>query len=333
MRPLRFDETRVLSQMLNTTDPWQVAGRVRLEFPRVLRTLKRLERKGLIETGPGRVELTAKGRKAAQGIGLRSSRQITAAMKRARGRFASIMALRPSSISLYDQGHMTPDSVFRRAELMTNLGDLDTRRIAILGDDDLLSIAICLCARPESVTILEIDSRIVEFILDVARRLDLPITTECFDLREPSPAKFKGRFDTFVTDPAETMAGLKMFVGRGLYMLKSGEGRAAYFGLTSIEASPRKWSRFQGWLLRNYALAITHALPQYAYYQNWPDLLEQSACFSLDCISRRPKEDWFSSTLIRLETVQGFKPKTMGRVRGPIFNDDEACGVIGGDGT
>lgn len=328
-RRIGFDETRVLAQVLNTTNPWQVAGRVRLVFPRFLRAAKRLERKGLVKTGPGRIELTAEGRRAARRLGLRSDRQIAVAISRARKRFASIVRHRPSSVTAYDQGYMTIDSVFRRAELMMKLGDVALKRIAILGDDDLLSIAICLCSNPEAVTVFEIDARIVDFIRSSAMAGNFPITTECLDLRESLPARLRGRFHTFVSDPSETINGLKMFLGRGLFLLRSGEGRSGYFGLTTIEASIAKWNRIQRWLLDRYPLAITHILPGNAIYHNWPDILDQTSCFSSEFITHRPGKKWFNSALVRLETTRGFKPRDMGAVSGPLFNDDEACGVIG----
>jgi len=122
---LRLDEKRALRQILNSDDPWQLAGRVRLDFPRLLRTLARLERKGLIKTSPGRVRLTRSGRDTVRKAGLRSNREISGRIKRAMGRFGAIVEHRPSSISLYDQGYMTPESVFRRVELMVGLGDVD----------------------------------------------------------------------------------------------------------------------------------------------------------------------------------------------------------------
>jgi predicted methyltransferase len=328
LQALRFDETRVLGQLLNTTDPWQLAGMVRLDFPRYVRTLKRLRRKGLIETSPRRVRLTPAGMRMARHLGLRSRGQISEQVKSAKKRFDRITRKRPSSISLYDQGYMTVDSVFRRAQIMADLGDADSKRIVILGDDDLLSIAICLCARPERVVVFEIDGRVVGFIRETAARLRLPIVAECADLRVPLPRRFRGGFDTFVADPSETIKGLKMFIGRGLYLLSRGEGRAGYFGLTSVEASSKKWRRIERWILNNYPVAITHAVPGSAYYHNWSDLVAQTACFSLDCLEHPPGSEWFNSALVRLETLPGFRPKVMGRIRGLVFMDDEAVGEI-----
>ena len=324
----RFDETQVLRQLLNTTDPWQLAGMVRLDFPRYVRTLKRLRRKNLIETCPTHVRLTATGRRMARRLGLRSKRQISEQVKSAKKRFERLARKRPSSASLYDQGYMTVESVFRRAQIMADLGDADSKRIAVLGDDDLFSIAICLCARPERVMVFEIDERVVDFIRKTARGLGLPVLAQRADLREPLPRRFRAGFDTFVTDPSETVEGLKMFVGRGLYLLRRGEGRAGYFGLTSIEASTKKWHRIQRWILDNYAVAITHVLPGSADYHNWSDLVTQTACFSLDCLEHSPRSRWFNSALVRLETLPGFRSKAIGRTRGLVFMDDEAVGEI-----
>jgi predicted methyltransferase len=325
---LRFDERRTLHRILSTGDPWVLAGQVRLDFPRFIRALSRLERKGLVTTSPGKVRLTRRGRAAASALGLRSDRHVDRRFKWARDRFGEVVKQRPASTSLYDQGFMTLDSVFKRARLMADLGDVDARRIAVLGDDDLLSIALCLSCRPEHVTVFEVDRRVVDVIIDAVRRLRLPVTAECVDLRLPLPSRLKGRFHTFVTDPSETWAGLRMFIGRGLCLLRSGEGQAGYFGLTAIEASPGKWRRLEKWLLADYEIALTHAVPNHAFYHNWADLLSQSACFGAEVLSVGPKARWFNSSLLRVETLQGFRPKAPGRIRGSIFNDDEACGKV-----
>jgi predicted methyltransferase len=296
-----------------------------------VRTLKRLKRRGLLRISAQDVTLTVQGRKAAREMGLRTRSDITSALKTAKQQFKKLAGRRPASIGQYDQGYMTVDSVFRRTEAIIRLGDADSKRLAILGDDDLLSIALCLASRPESVTVFEIDRRITDFILDTAAKFSLPIRAECRDLREPLPAKLKGTCHTFITDPSETLPGLKMFLGRGLFLLKSGEGRAGYFGLTAIEASTEKWSAIEKWLLNSYATAITHIMPESAFYRNWSDILEQTEGFQIECFHREPDDCWFNSSLVRLQTLRGFRPRATGRARGAIFMDDEACGVIKGE--
>jgi predicted methyltransferase len=81
-------------------------------------------------------------------------------------------------------------------------------------------------------------------------------------------------------------------------------------------------------LLNGYALSLTHVLPRNAYYHNWQDLLTQTVCFSAECIRNTPEARWFNSSLVRLETLNGFRPKEIGKIRQSIFNDKEACGEI-----
>jgi hypothetical protein len=328
MTSLNQDDISLLRQTVNTSDPWEIAGHVGIPFPRYVKAVKRLKRRGLLKVGKDKVTLTAEGRQTARDLQLRTAKDIAQAVQKARKEFLSITKNRPSAAALHNQGYMTIFSLFRRAELIADLGDADGKRVAILGDDDLLSIALCLACRPESVTVFEIDERVVDFIDRTARDRGLPITAEQRDLRDPLPARFRARFDTFVTDPSETIAGLKMFVGRGLCLLRSGKGRAGYFGLTSIEASVWKWHKLQKWMLDGYLITLTHIIPGSAYYYNWPDLVNQTEMFNLDCLNRKPSTQWFNSALVRLETIEGFRPRKIGKVSGRIFMDDEAVGKI-----
>jgi predicted methyltransferase len=321
------NEEKVLAEILNSSDPWRVAGHARVDFAHFIKTLKSLVRKGLISITDTEVLLTTRGMKLVSDLKLLPAEEISGRVEAARKKFAEISRKRPRTATLHDQGYMTVNSVFRRVSLIARMGDSQGKHIAILGDDDLLSVAMALTTEPEHVTVLEIDERLVAFINEAATGLGLPITAVRWDLRDPLPAKYKGRFDTFVTDPFETMPGLKMFLSRGLYTLRAGEGRAGYFGLTTIEASYKKWGEFQIWLLKTHPLAITHLLPGYAYYDSWTGLAKQTADYGLEPFKKMPRATWFNSALIRLETLAGFAPKQTGKTRGSIFEDDESCGT------
>ncbi|MGQ9603092.1 MAG: bis-aminopropyl spermidine synthase family protein [bacterium] len=326
---LKITEVRVIRSLLDTEDPWVAAGSARIPFPRFAEVLKRLTASDLIEDNRGRIRLTERGLSVAEKLRLRSGKQILECANKAKKSFKRLVSSRPRSIGDYDQGYMTIDSLFERLTLMALLGDLDGKRICILGDDDLASLGICLMAHPEQVTVFEIDKRLVDFIKKIACEHMLPIKCYMHDLRYPIPKRFHAKFDTFLTDPSETIHGLKMFVGRGLWLLKPKEGCVGYFGLTMIEASTTKWATFQKWLLNNYKLVITDILQHKAYYQNWEDLTEQTSCYEQEIFRLKPTKPWYNSALFRIETIDGFKPKSIGKIRGAIFQDDEACGLIG----
>ena len=321
------NEERVLAEMLNSSDPWRVAGHAKVDFAHYVKTLRSLVRKGLISIGGAEILLTEKGMKLVREINLLPAEEISGRVETARRDFIKVIRRRPQTATVYDQGYMTLNSVFRRVSLIARMGDASGKNIAVLGDDDLISVALCLAVEPRHVTVLEVDERLVAFIGEVAAELGLPITATRWDLRDPLPVKYEGQFDTFVTDPSETMAGLKMFLGRGLFTLRGGEGAAGYFGLTEIEASHKKWGAFQQWLLKTYPVAITHILPGYAYYENWTDLVKQTRGYGLDPFKSMPQATWFNSALVRLETLASFIPKQAGKTRGSIFEDDESCGT------
>ncbi|NJE13887.1 bis-aminopropyl spermidine synthase family protein, partial [Thermococcus sp. LS2] len=70
-----------------------------------------------------------------------------------------------------------------------------------------------------------------------------------FDLRKPLPDYALRKFDTFITDPPETVDAIRVdairaFVGRGIATLK-GPGCAGYFGITRRESSLDKWRDIQ----------------------------------------------------------------------------------------
>ncbi|MGD9401831.1 MAG: bis-aminopropyl spermidine synthase family protein [bacterium] len=327
MARITRNEEKVLAEMLNSSDPWRVAGHAKVDFAHYVKTLKTLVKKGFISIEGAEILLTEKGMKLVRDINLLPAEEISGRVETARKDFIKVIRRRPRTAAIYDQGYMTLNSVFRRVSLIARMGDASGKRIAVLGDDDLMSVALCLTVQPRHVNVLEVDERLVNLIGEVAGESGLPITVDRWDLRDPLPAKYKGQFDTFVTDPSETMPGLKMFLGRALFTLRAGEGGAGYFGLTAIEASYKKWGAFQQWLLKTYPLAITHILPGYAYYDNWTGLAKQTKGYGLDPFKSMPQATWFNSALVRLETLTGFAPKQTGKTRGTIFEDDESCGT------
>lgn len=327
MARISRNEEKVLAEMLNSSDPWRVAGHAKVDFAHYVKTLKSLVKKGLISIGDDEILLTERGMKLVREINLLPAEEISGRVEAARKDFIKVARRRPRTTTVYDQGYMTMNSVFRRVSLIARMGDAGGKRIAILGDDDLVSVALCLAAEPRQVTVFEIDERLVAFIGEVAAELSLPITADRWDLRDPLPAKYKGQFDSFITDPSETLPGLKMFLSRALFTLRGGDGGAGYFGLTTIEASYKKWGAFQQWLVKSYPLAITHILPGYAYYDNWTGLAKQTKGYGLEPFKKMPQATWFNSALVRLETLAGFAPEQPGKIRGSIFKDDESCGT------
>jgi len=81
-------------------------------------------------------------------------------------KFLEVTEHRPLPISDFDQGFVRPRDTIARLAFIYERGDLEDQEIFILGDDDLLSVAIGLTGMAKRVCVVEIDTRITSFIRD-----------------------------------------------------------------------------------------------------------------------------------------------------------------------
>jgi N4-bis(aminopropyl)spermidine synthase len=152
---------------------------------------------------------------------------------RLRRGLAAVSEAAPPPLVELDQCHSTPKTKLRRVLAMHGADAINGRRILLLGDDDLISVALLRFVRQFGGTIAElviadIDERLLEFIATELE--DAPFPFECvrWDLREPRA----GRFDTVVTDPPYTAAGAKLFLDRAVENL-AGPGSDIFFSFGS----------------------------------------------------------------------------------------------------
>jgi predicted methyltransferase len=102
---------------------------------------------------------------------------------------------------------------------MAENGDLYQRNVAFLGDDDFTSIAVALTAQAASITVFEIDDRLIEIIKKVSTEKKLNIKIIKQDLLKNFDKKFLHTFDTVFTDPPYTPGGISLFVNRAIELL------------------------------------------------------------------------------------------------------------------
>jgi predicted methyltransferase/DNA-directed RNA polymerase subunit RPC12/RpoP len=128
-----------------------------------------------------------------------------------------------------DQVHCDVETKIRRALALHEAGALDGRRILLLGDDDLTSLAISVVAehigvRPARIVVVEVDRDIVAFL----RRAPFDVHVIAHDLRDPLPLELRGSIDTVFTDPPYTVEGATLFLSRAAEAV-AGESRADVF--------------------------------------------------------------------------------------------------------
>lgn len=125
-----------------------------------------------------------------------------------------------------DQVPCTAETALRRALLMYLQGAIQGKKIALIGDDDLISLAICLIAKHlqntqiiEQLTVFDIDIRFINYIESVADKEGFPVKCIKHDMCQPLPESVQNRFDVVVTDPPYSKKGVLLFLSRGIEVL------------------------------------------------------------------------------------------------------------------
>ena len=228
-----------------------LARRAHLPVPVVAAVRRELERRQLLRRENGLV-LAPRGREFLTEIGIHSRHHFTcpccqgrkiipsARLDVIRQTLSSYARCRPDADVRLDQSHGTPDTALRRALLIYESDAMEGREILVLGDDDLVSLALGLLGRTligdgtapvHRVTVIDIDVRLLEFISESSAREGLDIECLQHDLRHPLPGSYTETFDTFTTDPPYTAAGFELFVSRAIQALKptvGGQGFISY---------------------------------------------------------------------------------------------------------
>lgn len=230
--------------------------------------------------------------------------------------YEEIAKKRPEPTTIYDQGVVDSDAALVRMLYMLERGDIYRKRILILGDDDLMGILFALSKLPEEIVVLEVDERLVDFINGVKEERGLTALTAIkYDARWEIPEDLKNRFETFFTDPVETVKGIELFISRLLEGAK-GIGSAGYFGLTTIESDMKKWHAIEKSLLEM-NLVITDIVRKFSYYiLREGDILESDLPIIKENPFKlgNPEILWYNSHLFRIELVGEKRIKIKGEV-------------------
>ena len=144
----------------------------------------------------------------------------------------------PPNLEL-DQCHATVGTKLRRVLALHEADGLVGRRVLLLGDDDLVSLAIAAVVRSfgtattiAELVVVDIDPAVLDFIADHLAGAPFPVTCRQLDLREDLPADLERRFDTVVTDPPYTVEGARLFLTRAAEAL-AGPGASVFFSFGS----------------------------------------------------------------------------------------------------
>jgi predicted methyltransferase len=220
-------------------------------------------------------------------------------------KFQLIIKNRPEALAQYDQAFIQADDVIKRVMFIYQRGDLLNSKILVIGDDDLISIALGLTNLPEIIYVIEIDQRLTSFINHISQKYLLKIKTLTYDVRQPLPSNLLNQFDVFITDPVETEKGLKAFLLRGMLSLK--DNGSGYFGLTTLESSLKKWFAIEIFIIKN-GFVITDIKRQFSVYplledkKSWQLFEDQLPISKL--VNKKTTYEWYKSSFLRIEKVK-----------------------------
>ncbi len=333
-------DRRIVNQILQAIDGeisiYRLIDSQDASLPEFFNIIQEMQRDGLLKVENGKVKLTEKGEKLKEEEKLfysdvrckccdGSGYVIAEEFKEAFEEYKKIAKERPETIEVYDQGFISVDGVMKRVEFLYERGDLRSK-IFVVGDDDLFSLAAALTGVPEKITVVEIDERLVKFINSKAEEYSLPVEARVYDVQKAFPEELRKKYDVFVTDPVETIPGLKLFLSRGVSTLKSA-GCSGYFGLTTLEASRKKWYEIQE-MIHEMGFVITDMIRKFSVYPE-----EEKNFFrfqeKLPVVEKLRAEidwNWYKSTLYRIEAVVDPKPLVEGEmiIDEKVYKDDES---------
>jgi predicted methyltransferase len=118
---------------------------------------------------------------------------------------------------------------------MLSRGLLPTRNMLLLGDDDLMALAIALAGRElgqplvRHLAVVELSGEVLGFLRDNLAALGTKADLLQHDLRSPLAGRLAGRFDLAMTDPPYTTDGARLFLSRAVEALRPGPGQAIMF--------------------------------------------------------------------------------------------------------
>lgn len=292
---------------------WELLERHQYLLRDILDELNSMYEEGLIKADEEGITLTEKGRTLVDENYLRyrprlcdacGGRHIILddAFKELLEEFKEVTRKRPHPQPGYFQGYMREYDVVARVALMHYYGDLWRSEVVLIGDDDLLSVALSMSGLPKRVLVLDIDERLGDLISEIADERGLDIEFMRYDVAEPLPEDLIGAFDLFSSEPLETWLGLRAFILRGAACL--GEGGVGYFGLTRAEASLEKWRRIEA-LVTRMNFAITDVVAGFSYYSTrFEDVSYEVFVKRLRFpVRENPGIDWYKSALFRIEAL------------------------------
>ena len=296
----------------------EVARLAELPVPIVAAACNELRRRGIVDTQRP-VRLTPAGRSAVAAANPALTLPVTCPECGGRGavvppEVASLAAAlqataegMPGAKAELDQTHCTVDTKLGRVVRLHQARALAGQRILLLGDDDLISVAIARFADLTGTAplirrlmVVDTDADILRWISQQVAGTGTVVETLEHDLRQPLPPSLANAFDVVLTDPPYTVAGAELFLSRAVAALAPEPGRHVFFSFGARR--PEETVAVQR-AMAEMGLAVRSLAPGFNEYLGAGVLAG-------------------TSNLYHLRTAQGARPLIEGAYDGPLYTAD-----------
>jgi N4-bis(aminopropyl)spermidine synthase len=296
----------------------EVARLAELPVPIVAAACNELRQRGIVDTQRP-VQLTPAGRLAVTAANPALALPVTCPECGGRGgvvppELAGLAAaLQPAADGMpgakaeLDQTHCTVDTKLARVLRLHQARALAGQRILLLGDDDLISVAIARFAALTGsgaairrLVAVDTDADVLRWIDEQVAGTETVVETVEHDLRQPLPPSLTGAFDVVLTDPPYTVAGAELFLSRAVTALAPQPGRHVFFSFGARR--PDETIAVQR-AMAEMGLAVRSLAPGFNEYLGAGVLAG-------------------TSNLYHLRTAPGARPLIDGAYAGPIYTAD-----------
>jgi N4-bis(aminopropyl)spermidine synthase len=225
----------------------EVARRAELPVPIVAAACNELRKRGVVDTQRP-VRFTGAGRAAAAAATGATGLQVRCSACDGRGiiippELADLAAAlqeaadgAPGAKAELDQTHCTVSTKLGRVLWLNAAHALAGQRILLLGDDDLISVAVARFAAWSGtpgmirrLAVADADADVLSWIGRQVAGTGVAVELVRHDLRQPLPPSLTGSFDVAMTDPPYTVAGAELFLSRAVSGLAPQPGRHLLF--------------------------------------------------------------------------------------------------------
>jgi predicted methyltransferase len=182
-------------------------------------------------------------------------------------------------------------------------------KVALLGDDDLVSLVLALLNPTLEITVFELDQDIVKTITKGAEVLGIKnIQTVTYDARNGLEKHFINKFDVVLTDPPYTKSGFGLFLKRAVelvgYDQRLQKGKYIFIHYGASFKSPEKFLKVQE-VINRFGLWQEDVLYNFARYTGAESIGNASTLYILQTTAHTNAQAVLSPSIIyTFETQQ-----------------------------